>query len=69
MRMVQGQKIECDCGKCRVDRNGDTYSVKGPIYHHRDNASEWLICSKCDDKIQINPVVSYIDAPETKGLR
>lgn len=64
-----GQKIECECGKCQVDREGDKYKVKGPMFHHRDSASQWLICPHCDDRIKIHPVVEFIDASTgAKGL-
>lgn len=66
LRMKMGQKIECECGKCRVDRVGDNYDIRGPMYHTKDSASEWLVCPECKDRIKIHPVINW-DGVETKG--
>lgn len=67
LRMTMGQKIECECGRCKVDREGDHYMITGPMYHSKDSTSEWLICPHCNDRIKIHPVVDFIDA-NIKGL-
>lgn len=67
MRMTSPQVIECDCGRCVVERSEDVYRVTGPMYHLRDSASEWLVCPHCEDRIKIHPVVDWADASEPKG--
>jgi len=67
LRMKMGQKIECECGRNKVDRVGDEYIINGNMYHRKDSGSEWLICPSCNDRIKIHPITTWIDGATPKG--